>query len=277
MAVIAMTREMGSRGKDIALSVADALGLSIIHSAVVEHEIASKLNMDDGAVHRYLEGKHRILDRWSSKVTAVVAQTAAEIYEMAEHGNVIIRGWGGSFLLRDVPHVLCLRVCAPMAYRVRTVMERLELQDEPVARRRIEENDATHDRVLRRIAEADWRDPLLYDLVINTERISVEDGVALVEHVLRRPSFYETPESKNLLRELRINAQLRAVLQSDAKLTHEGIGIETAFDATTGVVTLSGITTNKELRTRAELAIAKVTDIDRIRNRITVVRPEYRD
>ncbi len=277
MAVIAMTREMGSRGKDIALGLADALGLSIIHSEVVEHEIASKLHTDDRAVHRYLEGRRRIRDRWNLKETAVASQTAAQVYEIADKGNVIIRGWGASFLLREVPHVLCLRVCAPMDSRARTLMERFGLEDESLARRRIEENDAAHDRVLRRIGEGDWRDPLFYDLVINTGRIAVDDGVALVEHVLRQPSFYETSVSRNRLRELKIRAQLRTVLQGDATLFHDSFGIETAVDPITGMVTLSGVTTNKQLPARAELAIAELPGVGHIQNRITVVRPEYRD
>jgi hypothetical protein len=38
MTVIAMTREMGSRGRDVALGLADRLELDIIHHELVEHD-----------------------------------------------------------------------------------------------------------------------------------------------------------------------------------------------------------------------------------------------
>ena len=39
--------------------------------------------------------------------------TAEEILDLANRGNVLIRGWGACVVLRDVPHVVRVRVCAP--------------------------------------------------------------------------------------------------------------------------------------------------------------------
>mgnify|MGYP001427510956 CR=1 FL=1 len=40
MVAIAMTREMGTLGKDVAQGIAEALGLKVIHHEVVEHDLA---------------------------------------------------------------------------------------------------------------------------------------------------------------------------------------------------------------------------------------------
>src|SRR5437764_1045503 len=56
MVAIAMTREMGTLGKDVAQGVADSLGLKVIHSELVEHDLAMRLGVQESAVHRYLEG-----------------------------------------------------------------------------------------------------------------------------------------------------------------------------------------------------------------------------
>ena len=45
MTVIAMTREMATRGNEVAAGVAERLGLSIIHDEIVEHEIAERAGM----------------------------------------------------------------------------------------------------------------------------------------------------------------------------------------------------------------------------------------
>ena len=57
MVAIAMTREMGTLGKDVAQGIANSLGLKVIHSELVEHDLAARLGVQDSAVHRYLEGK----------------------------------------------------------------------------------------------------------------------------------------------------------------------------------------------------------------------------
>ena len=40
MVAIAMTREMGTLGKDVAQGIADSLGLKVIHSELIEHDLA---------------------------------------------------------------------------------------------------------------------------------------------------------------------------------------------------------------------------------------------
>lgn len=62
MVAIAMTREMGTLGKDVAQGIADQLDLKVIHHEVVEHDLAERLGMQESAVHRYLEGEASILE-----------------------------------------------------------------------------------------------------------------------------------------------------------------------------------------------------------------------
>jgi cytidylate kinase len=129
-----MTREMGTLGKDVAQGIADSLGLKIIHSELIEHDLATRLGVQESAVHRYLEGGASVLERWKIDKEKLSRYTAEELLEFAREGNVIIRGWGAVAVLRAVPHVLRVRVCAPMPFRERVIMERLELKDASEAR-----------------------------------------------------------------------------------------------------------------------------------------------
>ena len=168
MPVIAMTREMGSQGKDIAIGLAERLGMHIVHHNLIEHDLSDTLNCEESDVHRFLEGKLKFLERWSPQQQKLSTYTVSEILELASQGNVIIRGWGSAQILRPVTHVICIRVCAPLAQRIQTLMERMEITDRETAKREIYHNDAAQEGVLKRIVHTDWRDPWLYDLVINT-------------------------------------------------------------------------------------------------------------
>ena len=56
MTVIAMTRELGSLGTEVATGVANRLGLKIVHSEIVANQVAERLGVDERAVLRYVDG-----------------------------------------------------------------------------------------------------------------------------------------------------------------------------------------------------------------------------
>jgi len=203
MPVIAMTREMGSRGKDVAMGLAEEIGIRIVHHEMVEHDLAGKLRARESTVHRYLEGGANAFERWRIDKKDLALYTAQEIFQLAEEGNVLIRGWGATQILRFVSHVVCVRVCAPLELRTKTLMERLQIDSEKIAQREIKKNDDAHARVMRRLFQVDWEDPLLYDLVLNTSRLSVEECIDLIKRLADKPSFQENMESRARFASLR--------------------------------------------------------------------------
>lgn len=225
MPIIAMTREMGSGGVDIARGLADACDVHLIHRELVEHQIAGKLHVRESAVHRYLEGNANFLERWRMDKKSLARCTADEIFALAERGNILIRGWGAAQLLRGVSHVLCVRVCAPMDLRARRLMERTGIKAKSEVLREIRTNDAAHARIVRDLFDLDWENPLSYDLVINTERTATNEAIALIRNLAGQPSFRETEQSRSKLADLRVKAGIhfstRGVYDSDeAELVH---------------------------------------------------------
>lgn len=155
MAVIAMTREMGSGGREVAQRVAEQLGLTSVLHELVEHDLAERTEVPETTIHHLFEGGATLSERWQIGSKRLAKYTAEEILALAQKGNVLIRGWGACVLLRDVPNVARVRVCAPMEVRERSVMAR-QFKDKSAARSEIERNDAAHKRALK---EAYWRRP----------------------------------------------------------------------------------------------------------------------
>ena len=103
MPVIAMTREMGSCGRVVAERVAEEMGLTLVMHELVEPDLAGRLQVQESAVHRRFEGGATLRERWQVPRKRLAQYTAQEILELAQRGNVLIRGWGACALLRDVP------------------------------------------------------------------------------------------------------------------------------------------------------------------------------
>lgn len=94
MPTIAMTREMGSLGKDVVESVAKQLGMRIVYSEIVD-SLAEKMHMPPSVVTRFVQGKSNALERMRVDMDALSLHTAEEVFALAAQGNVAIRGWGG--------------------------------------------------------------------------------------------------------------------------------------------------------------------------------------
>lgn len=272
MTVIAMTREMGSSGKDIAIGLAEHLAMPLVHHNLVEHDVSELLHTQLSDVHRHLEGKTSLLDRWKLPGRNLSNMTACEVLALAEQDNVILRGWGSTYLLRSVKHVLRVRVCAPLQVRIATLMERLNSDDEAFIRQEILTNDIAHERLIKRMVRADWQDPLLYDLVINTERVPIDEAVALVEHTLKMSTFRATSASIAHLKRLRIEAELRARIRFDAMLNRHATAINFDVDPLSHAITLGGGVRQASVRRHMKEIAEKIPGVSTVVDNIVLVR-----
>ena len=236
MPVIAMTQEMASLGKDVALSVAEKLGLQLVRHEVGDM-VAGRMQVKKSLIRRIREGKASKIEKWAADEKTISIFTAEEVFDLAVKGNVLIRGWGATLLLRSVPHIACVRVCAPLEVRVKRLMERLETDDENLARREIEVDDQARASRMGEHFNVTWGDPTLYDLTLNTERVSIATCVEQVVALAQSPEFRETPQSRQYLADLALQARARAALRADARTA----GIDITVDVTGGRATLRGI------------------------------------
>jgi len=103
---------------------------------------------------------------------------------LAKEGNVLVVGRGSQVLLRKHPGALHVQIVAPMPDRVKTVMVLYKL-DKKAAESRVRASDRGRADYLRRYHGANWLDPTLYHLVINTGRVPVATAVDLIVQAYR--------------------------------------------------------------------------------------------
>jgi cytidylate kinase len=269
MTVIAMTREMATRGSEVATGVAERLGLSIIHHEIVEHEIAERVGMSEGAVHRILEGEASLLERWKLDRQRMSRCTAQEILELAARGNVVIRGWGATHILKSIPQVLCVRICAPMPFREKILMQRRGLKEAALARHAIGCSDAAHNGTIQRLFGIDWEDPRLYSIVLNTARVPVEDCVEQIVHLAESPAFAETEQSRSALKDELILARVHDAI--DERFGSDSLDLGFEAHVCDGTVTLTGATTDEKLIVDAVRLLHGVVGVRRVESKISHV------
>ncbi|MBI2917371.1 MAG: cytidylate kinase-like family protein [Chloroflexi bacterium] len=100
----------------------------------------------------------------------------------AQTGNAVILGRGGQMVLRDIPTACHIFVVGPVAQRIEWAMRRERL-DRVAAERWVRQVDADRVAYHRKFWKVDIADPLLYDIVINTEEVTVPGAAEIVAKV----------------------------------------------------------------------------------------------
>jgi len=267
MPVIAMNQEMGSQGKFVAEKLAEELGLAIVRHEIIEH-VAEKMHVRKSTLQRFLEGKAGLIERWGTDEASLALFKVEEILELATKGNVIIRGWGATHVLRPIPHIPCVRVGAPFATRVKWLMTCLGTDDEEMVSEEIRHSDMAHRANMQHQFGATWGEPMQYDLTLNTERLSVATCVEQIKLLLKRPEFEETPESRAQLANLTLEYRVRAALRAHAKTADVKIVISADHDK----LLLEGIAASVDERHAIVDVVSHVTGVKAVDNKLKVMK-----
>jgi cytidylate kinase len=266
MPVIALTQEMGSLAKDVSLKLAEALGLAVMRHEVIEH-VADRMQVSTSLIGRLRGGKAGLVERLTTDSRSVALYTAEELFALADRGNVVLRGWGATCLLRPVPHVVCVRITRSLKKRVEWLMGDLETDDAEFAEAEIRRSDQAHAARMHAQFGVTWGDPVLYDLVLNTDRLSVESCVEQIRLMVNRPEFAETPASRALLANMALEARVRAALKE-----HEATrDINVTITANQGEVMLRGIVLNSDERAQAEAVAVEVSGVSGVHNQLRLM------
>ena len=212
--IITLSRQLGSGGDVIAARVAAALGLTLADreyvyraalAAGVPGNLLQKL-MYEGQSSLAAEIMDSLGGRPSEMTTApkqapppllglyapmlpptAVSQEEAAgavglvIKDIASQGRVLILGQGAQVWLRGYTGACHVQVVAPLELRIKHLAEREGLSS-TAARRRVQSNDRARADYLARFHNAQWLDPLLYHMILNTGPTPLEAAVALIVH-----------------------------------------------------------------------------------------------
>jgi cytidylate kinase len=202
LAVITISRQSGSEGTQIARVLCEELDYSIFEKPLMM-QLATQLNTEAADATEHLPKARTLLERILNPFDAAlepghethkeisfdenslpsVDQISALIMAAYHHNNVVIVGRGSQVVLANKPDVLHVRIIAPLEKRIQTWMARDKLTYKD-AEKRVHERDKAHVDFVKNFFDTDIRNPELYDLVINTDKLSIGDAADLIIQAL---------------------------------------------------------------------------------------------
>ncbi|MBL8288759.1 MAG: cytidylate kinase family protein [Rubrivivax sp.] len=266
MPVVALTQGMGSLAQDVAEHLAAELNLATLQHEVADR-VAQKMHVPRSLISRLRAGKAGPIERLTADRGSIAVYTAEEVLETAARGNVVLRGWGATLLLRPVPHVPCIRIMRPFDKRVQWLMAQLDTDDRELAENEIRRSDHSNATRMHEQFGVDWGDPALFDMVLNTDRLGVDTCVQQIKALLARPEFAETDASRAMLQGMALAARVRSALRS-----HEATAqVDVTVEANAGTVVLRGIVVADEEREAAGQVAAGTAGVAGVDNQLRVM------
>ncbi|MEA2594367.1 MAG: hypothetical protein QOF01_836 [Thermomicrobiales bacterium] len=210
MAVITLARQVGSGGQTIAQLLAERLGYRVVGRRDLaaaaanrglqmppvfaefadEQRLALSRTADTSPLYfgfgelEYgdaLRGAGPVSGRGPISVLEAVAQerrtlllaVASLTYALAAEDGLILIGGGGQYLLGGLPSVLSVKIVAPAEVRAERLASAYGL-DRVAAREAVLSGDREQREYNRALFDADWDDPLHWNLIVNSEAIDPE-------------------------------------------------------------------------------------------------------
>ncbi len=199
MALITISREFGSWGEEIARLTAEKLGFLLVNKKMIEGHLPEdkiKLDLDEKAFEES--------EQYSLLQKERIFSLHHYLNQLSQENKLVILGRGGHLLFKDHSIGLHVKVICPLDKRILRIREMYSLS-EKAAITLINEQDRDRKKYLEEIFNEDWLNLDLYDLVINTDKITIESASEIIansyliienSHNLLTPAKKEVPETK---------------------------------------------------------------------------------
>ncbi|OPY66845.1 MAG: cytidylate kinase [Syntrophorhabdus sp. PtaU1.Bin050] len=217
MAIVTISREFGSGGREVGHAIADAMGYEYIDRKRILEDMRKEGKIWEEKAKHFDENYPNLWERNDWAFRGFVALNQSHFVNHALRGNVVLMGRGGNFLLKQFRFVLKVRIKAPFEQRVERVMARDDINREN-AEYLVEKADSEMAKAVYLIYGRDWDDPQEYDMVFDTSKESLDVIIPEVKKALLEKEKYNTPEERQALEIRAMAEKIKAAILSDPDL-----------------------------------------------------------
>ena len=191
------------------------IGYRLMTDSDVVKQAAALSGMDEKKIHAVFSAKTSVFNSFTRERERSVAWLRLAMAEMLSTDNLIISGFCGLLIPKDITHVLRICVISDMKSRITQAGVEAGLSEKDAVQeiRGADEDRAAWVETLLKIRDP-W-DPSIYDIVLPTDKINVEDAVSLVEENLRSEVIRPTDVSGRAAQDFLLAARVGVALAGE--------------------------------------------------------------
>ncbi len=195
MPIITISRQDGSLGDEIAELLSAKLNMELVGRKTVISgwlsEVASKYQL-----HMLEESPKFYLTEFMDGLT-FKEYIEMRLLEAAESSSMIVVGMGAQLIFQEHLQSLKVRIVASDQNRIQRLASKYGIPENE-AQRLITQSDKKHRKYLFTLYQAEWEDTLAFDLVLNTDHLSVEQCAEMIAGYVQSSQFMSSYIKANL-------------------------------------------------------------------------------
>lgn len=200
--IITIGRQFGSGGTELGKALSRKLGIPFYDKELL-HQAATEAGINPDF---FASSDERVPRFFNSTISMTLAASSMPwytgytisdnplyqaqsrfIHSLAEKGSCIIVGRTADYVLRDLPGVVSVFLCASLSDRADRIMRRSDIANKPKAVRMAEKIDKLRASYYNFYTDKRWGDPTSYDITFNTSAMSIDSiSDVLIEYIRHR-------------------------------------------------------------------------------------------
>ncbi len=211
MSSITISSGSYSYRKDIAERVAAKLRYECVGREALL-DASETFNIPEIKLIEAIHDAPSILGRFTYGKERYISYIQAALLNRMQKDNIVYHGLAGHFFLKNISHVLKVRIIADLEDRIAYKMKLEGNLSREATQRLLKKIDEERIKWSQYLYGIDSRDSSLYDLVVHIKILTVEDAVDIICNTARLERFQTTPESQQAMNDLVTAASVKAAL-----------------------------------------------------------------
>jgi len=208
MAIITISRDSNSCGKEVAESLAQRLGYDCVSREILL-EASAEFNIPEIRMEKALHDAPSVLDRFRYGKERYISYFCASFLNHLIKDNTVYHGLAGHFFLQGISHVMKVRILANLEERIKEEMNRQNCSVDE-ARYALKKDDDERRKWGLHLYGKDTWDSRLYDLVLHIDTLTVDGALAILEQIINSNAFEATTDSLEKLKTRTLLANIQA-------------------------------------------------------------------
>ena len=267
MYFVTISEMYGTGGEKIAKKAAELLNygyygeMELLKAAESMGFVSDVKNLDE-------KGPTFFKQLFTEKPKIYFDRLQAVIYEVAKKGDAVFFGRGSQLLLSSFGCALHVLVTGSLEKRIQRIIEEKGV-GRKMAEKMVERSDHDKKRFFRFAFDQDWLNPHLYDLVVNTDKLSIDAAVGMILDAAKSDGIKACGvDSVKSLGILSLQRKLDAAfMESGVAGSHLFLEVED-IDS----VRVYGVVNSEEKKEAIEKILHGTKEIKKVTNELSIMR-----
>lgn len=267
MYFVTISEMLGTDGDKIARAVAKKINYPYYAKEEL-YRAADEMGYLSDVTKLELKNPHLLEKYFSDKPKIYLDRFQSVIYEVAKKGNALFFGKGSQILLHSFNCALHVLITGSSEKRIERFMNAMRVE-KSVAEKIVHTSDHDKAGFLKYAFNQDWLDPHLYDLTVNTDKLSVDSAVNLIADAAQSEEIKACSiDAVTTLGKLSLQRKIEsALLEAGVMSMRTFFAVEDL-----GTVRFYGIVHSEEEKDAIERVLHSIKEIKKVKNDLTVFK-----